>query len=340
MNPINYICLIWVEKNFSPYRRVYSFLSLLLLLLLTTGCMKEDYSWCPENKHETVLELLFEYTNSGGNNKFKEELHRIDIVLFDENHTLYQQVRLNQTDLDTTNSASLNVEPGTYYVVGWGNIANNSLMAELSSVNIFERSVILHQTTTSIDSLYYAPDLRGTERFTIDPEDEYFHYKVVVAPNDMTYHTLPFMTAFHTINVFIKGLKDMENPDIIYPEVQINNLPSRYNYLLEYPEEEKNNFKNKSRLVYYEQQPLLFATSLIPHFKNENDIFIRVVRNIDGQEKIDNLNLTEFLAKEKISIQDGASQVINIEFEYGGNDHLIGITLPDWIGQSVNPSFE
>lgn len=64
----------------------------MLLVALTTGCIKEDLDSCDTN-------LIFRYFGDGTKDIFPEKIEKVDLYVYSENGALVETIGLNQGDL-------------------------------------------------------------------------------------------------------------------------------------------------------------------------------------------------------------------------------------------------
>lgn len=122
----------------------------MLLVVLATGCIKEDLDSCDTN-------LIFRYFGDGTKDIFPKKIEKVDLYVYSENGALIETIGLNQGDLRRYQGTPLNLPAGKYRVVCWGNTKNDTRIDQPMALNTalvaaphyFTREII-----TTNDSLY------------------------------------------------------------------------------------------------------------------------------------------------------------------------------------------
>ena len=122
----------------------------MLLVVLATGCIKEDLDSCDTN-------LIFRYFGDGTKDIFPEKIEKVDLYVYSENGALIETIGLDQGDLRRYQGTPLNLPAGKYRVVCWGNTKNDTRINQAMALNTalvaaphyFTREII-----TTNDSLY------------------------------------------------------------------------------------------------------------------------------------------------------------------------------------------
>ncbi|MDR1499384.1 MAG: FimB/Mfa2 family fimbrial subunit [Tannerellaceae bacterium] len=84
-----------------------------------TGCINEDLSHCG-------VGIRFKYTkNVDGVDKLASEIKKINIYVFDSDSILVGEYIIDADQLDGTHTARLNIPPGRYSFVAWGNVGDD-----------------------------------------------------------------------------------------------------------------------------------------------------------------------------------------------------------------------
>lgn len=96
--------------------------TVVLLFLLASSCMKEKKYDCG-----ATLRLSFSYTfNADGRERLREEVSRVHLYLFDRAGYLYSSTVLDVEEFDDSRSVVVDVDPGEYTAVAWGNLDSGS----------------------------------------------------------------------------------------------------------------------------------------------------------------------------------------------------------------------
>lgn len=139
----------------------------LLSLLYCSGCIDEDTSNCPPA--DASVDLYFSYTlNEEQKDLFEKEVHHLDLYFYDDKHTFIRKHSLRQDTLDLGKHLSLQMSPGQYNLVVWGNANNTSdytcaQAQQLEDMELQATACSAGGMTTTSDSLFY-----GFYRLSVD----------------------------------------------------------------------------------------------------------------------------------------------------------------------------
>ena len=133
----------------------------MLLVVLATGCIKEDLDSCDTN-------LIFRYFGDGTKDIFPEKIEKVDLYVYSENGALIETIGLDQGDLRRYQGTPLNLPAGKYRVVCWGNTKNDTRIDQAMALNTalvaaphyFTREIITTNDGKSPESLRL-PGLAG-----------------------------------------------------------------------------------------------------------------------------------------------------------------------------------
>lgn len=107
-------------KRYQPYSKIIHYFFLWAILITSHGCTDEDLAECGE------VEVRFRYTNHVyGSDRFSEEVRRITLYLFDSKGLFVSQFSDEGDHLDENYSVLLDVPPGEYSFVVWGNLCEH-----------------------------------------------------------------------------------------------------------------------------------------------------------------------------------------------------------------------
>lgn len=117
------------------------------LMLLLSGCIKDDYANCP-----MAVNLRFVYTlNMDNAERFAEQVTHTDLFIYDESGILYGTQRVETSSMTPAApegmATSLRLLPGKYTIVAWSNL-NATDYDVLTQSNLAHMQVQLKQTAT------------------------------------------------------------------------------------------------------------------------------------------------------------------------------------------------
>jgi len=299
--------------------------------------VKEDLDDCPDDSDYNLV-LLFEYLDADGNDVFAGRINNIDVAIYDENHDLYQWINVDEVVSDPERIKRLKVDPGIYYIDSWANdvsFRQNRMLIPEGEDDLDHMHMYNSFSTSSCDQLHFAPDLRKLEEGE-DPEDLRL-YVVEVAPEGTTLHTLSYMGAYHTIEVYLKGFPEIETGETDQITVSITHLARYYDSFLHH-EEEDMVYRTNAIDITVDEELLGFSSFHVPHFENDSEITIEIDGLYDsGRPYHFSVTMNEALRILEMIVIDGGLQTIPIVIEF--KDTFVELILPDWLVIDVEPGY-
>ncbi len=318
----------------------------LLVSLFFYSCVKEDLDDCPDDSSPGKLLLSFEYLDPKGSpldeegyEIFSTRVQTIDILLYDAEEKLYQWLSCDEVIHSENRRKELIVEPGEYYVIGWANnLTHRNDFTTVFPEKTLSDSYIYHDRPETADPLHYAPDRRAVENRSLhgvglEP--------VVIEPDNTTEHTVSFMSAHRTLNVYLRGFPEIETDDE-NPVVSVSQLASYYdNFLGRGAESARFTLRAASQHIFNsvlgDRELLGFATYYVPHFDNENNVTLHIDRPSLAipQEPIV-LKMTDILEKLEVEVEDGDDLVLNVLIELSSDGTYVQVKVPEWLVKGVD----
>lgn len=303
---------------------------LLMAVLLTFGCdILEDRGDCPDtpSKHELILH--FSNIDKEGSDIFGSTVSKVDIFLFDQEDRLIEQFEAPAEELKKNQSATLNIEPGIYRIVCWGNAHENSFYdTELGRVvheNHIDRGAELIEGDIKGDPRYYAPfDTLTPQRFEVLPR--------VVNEVDVRMRAAHVKMQFKVIG-YKESTGKSDNPYI-----EVSNLYPRYNFLLRQPQERSVDYivqtvdeQNRTRGT---TKDVSYAKLNTPRFGSKNPIMINL-RASPTSEPLYSFDLEKELADSGIEVELELELTLYFEIVFNGSD--ISVSIEAWSANELNP---
>lgn len=298
-------------------------ITILLLAIAFTGCIKDDRSDCPP---EYNLEFLFEYTTAP-NTAFTDLIKSVDLLLFDAETYFIKHQRSTEVDLEAFQGMRFYLPPGKYYAVAWANVGNNSSFSDFTSTTkLFSQCSlqIAEQVRDGGDPVFYAPK-KGVSSGT-----ELALYEVNVLPDRSTVKLLDFVKAHRTINVWIYGYEESGLGETIQPTVNAEKLCNMYDFYFA----ALNSYRDYTKQTHVEKRSgedydLSTFYSALGEIVSESDID---VNRTSDNELVYSLNLKQFVKDNNIT---DTSQ-IDVLITFAG-DMNITVTVPQWTNKPVQP---
>lgn len=300
---------------------------MLLILMLFTGCFKQDYSLCVVEENCVLLFELEEATRSTG---FSSTITSVNVALFDKDGNLVTRERVDKGQLDAFQGVRLTVTPGLYYAVAWGNVTNS---VELSTVNgtCFGESYLkVTSDESGCGNLYYAPAKEiGIVNSVAGYTPDYSLYEVNVKANEVTRKTLLFTRASRSVSVYIKGFDECT-------DVLLADAPDQYDYYLRTHSTRKDYSQKHGRVVYKPTGELLDAASYrIPITPFDEAVNINLLdESLAADNILYSLNLKQWLKENESKIKDPLKIDILISRYVNGT---VSAEVVNWSDSQVDP---
>lgn len=280
----------------------------MLLVVLATGCIKEDLDSCDTN-------LIFRYFGDGTKDIFPEKIEKVDLYVYSENGALIETIGLDQGDLRRYQGTPLNLPAGKYRVVCWGNTKNDTRINQAMALNTalvaaphyFTREII-----TTNDSLYIGS--RDIEIFQDASNTD----------------TVYFSSSHIKMYLELDGLEDAVWTDGTSPiEIEVGNLSPTVDFAKTFSKE---NVSYRPIVKKEENTPGYKSRFNVLRFNDKNSIYINLVSK-ETNKTIYTLNLKDFMQYNQISV-DGINEVtIGIRFRFNGTS----VTVQPWDEEVIKP---
>lgn len=309
-------------------RLFYLFFGLFSVLAFN-GCIDDDYEDCPTDIENNFV-IKFRYVSNESGELFIKKIKKVDVFVFRENG---EYVMSQDADIDAlTNFAgvSLNLEPGNYRIVCWGNASSKSFVSPLSTSSLMKDAFVcnmsLRNGTSAIDgdTLYYALD-----NTVLSPS-----LKVTTVSETIIERILDFRRAFIKVQVYVKGLVDKDTQgNLLAPIVEMTEVPSTYNFEMQ-AIGTPIRYLNTSVFENISGEKIASITFNTLRFKDDNPINIQIKKSSDGST-ITSIGLTDFMKKNNITVEGKEEAVIPILVEY--KEASVEISVPEWWQIPVTP---
>lgn len=304
--------------------RRYLAAALLILSGALSGCIEEDWSLCEDDN----CVLLYLYQDESGADLFADNIHSVDLMVFDGEGYITALYQSAQEELDRLRGVSIFLEPGDYYVVAWANLTDRT------------RTAVTTLTGSSLDisdgesgaPVYYAPYKNAVTRSVTRSDDEMNLYRITVPQSGIIERELYFTRAHRSINIYIKGYEDpVYGPDPRM-KVEITHLAYAYDFLLR--------VEPLRRTHISVTEPLETPAGIIsgtrvntPYQEIEDEINIRIT-TAGGEAICPDINLKEYLVSIGQPLDALSVHQVDILLVY--EDGALTITVPDWDEEVVD----
>lgn len=300
-------------------------ISLLLLLsaLVLVGCIDDDLSSCP-NHILNNLRLEFFHTDDKGVDLFKNNIHDVEIFVYDLNGLFVTKKHIDKQKLNNFAGTDIGLSPGSYRIVIWANTFDKTQIYKPEKGSFFSDARVnfglpnAQGVSTGGDPLYYAS-----------------YYTANVKSPSLDTATIKFRSAHVKIEVYIKGFIDNSSGgQALLPIVEITDIYAGYNFDLE-PFDPSIIYKDISTNKTKEGNQLAAAEFYTPLFE-ENKLTKVIIRKQSDGSVVTIINLEDFIKDNNIVITGVTTQVvipIFIEYKQGA----VNIKLAEWKETPVKP---
>ena len=316
-------------------------LPLFCLLLVTSGCLKESESVCIR-ENTTLLFHLLDLTTQADIFPQYQYIHSVDAYIFNDAKKMVKHRRFEEAELKKFPGWKLDLPPGDYYAVCWGNADDNSQLRSFTpSITTFDEGYIEIPpgVTTGGNPIYYAPykvhpnsragadSATGSKSGTkvIDPNMVDHAFTVLFQRHNVK--DMYFVCAHRTINVYIMGYSSSSAP----ATVTGTGLCAEYNFRYE-SQNDYRNFTQTAQGVTTPSGPGLLVTFYVG-FSEINSNMNFILRNGPGGAILQEVNLRQFLLDNNMLYNYGNTIDIVIQFY----DLGVSVTIPTWGNVPVEP---
>ncbi|GEM_PF-3032513 len=286
-------------------------LGICLLVLLVSGCIKENLDDCPEG----LYKVWFLYYDDGATSRVvKENVH---VYLFHPDGSFVREYIRTEPELDVFQGIELDIEPGIYEMVCWTNQTELSAVVGagglLDEHFLYQSDYLSGQPIADFDSLYYG---RKTIR---------------VPPRIFGRDTIYFRSAHIRMEVYIEGLNlSTRAVNDSNGWLAVRNVPVGYDFSMQLTSERPDMFPDWTDRT---GSGRLQAAFNLLRFKNENDIIIDIY-NGNGT-RVYAIDLEEFLQANNIDVEIRDDLTIPIYVRFSGP--YVHLSVDEWNSEVVVP---
>jgi len=303
----------------------------LLFLLFTTGCIREDMHDCRlEKGNITVHFSLKDQTN---NQIFLSVVDNVALFVYDMDGKLVTRNVISKNELSIFSGKHLQLTPGTYIVIAGANITdtysklitNNERPFHDIDQNYLLNAVPVNGVVENSDPLYYAPKNRSVP------------LTVTVPAAGSAEVTAEFRHAHVKVDITVEGYDHLSSRATADPlRVELTDITSRYCFGM-VAHGDRVNYVRYAKNTDFDNK--VFNTLFnIPVFNKSTTTHIRVT-NSAGELIVSPISLRELLGDtiEYDEIQYLPVKIVFTE-ENGSFKATVVVDLPEWGGDDVKPN--
>lgn len=280
----------------------------MLLVVLATGCIKEDMEPCDVN-------LIFRYLGDGTKDIFPEKIEKLDLYVYGESEALIETISLDQGDLKRFQGTSLILPAGKYRVVCWGNSESNTLLKQVSALS----------TAVAAAPHYFTKELIATN------DSLYFGSRTIeIFQDNSSADTVYFSSSHIKMRIELDGLEDVATGDGYSPvEIEVGNLKPAVDFTNTFSSEKVSYWP----IVFRENETSSFKSRFnVLRFNDDNNVYIKIIDKASHQT-IYTLQLKDFMKENQITVDGINEATIGIRFRFNGTS----ITVSPWDEEVITP---
>lgn len=293
------------------------------LLLISIGCKPvfEDRSHCAECGNVVID---FQYLIENNTDLFAENINQVEVAVFDSKGDFVMRKTITKESLDAFQGVRLNLDPGQYRMVCWGNVTEKVIYPDLTGKNIqdilIEHIDLEKKTSENGEQLFYAPYIKDITK----PEQDIFTFNIL---DDRTVinETLNFTAAYNTLEVYVTHANET-------PVIEVENLAGKYTFDM-LPSFLEMSYRQTPQLINTSKGEQIGAIFYIPQFLKDNNILVNIITSNYTWE----INLNDFIEANDIATNPTIHNLIRIQVTY--IDGNITVNVPNWDNKPVTPEF-
>lgn len=290
-------------------------LSILLVVLTMSGCIKEDLSDCPP-----AFNALLSFKYTGDNNDegmFAKMIDGVNLYVFDKSGQFVIKQEINKSALIRFQGTQLNLNPGEYTIVCWGNLFEDT---KVSNLDVFDSAVVNHPNYNVVGKL-------------IPTNDHLYYgkYHITVPQSGVVSGEILFKGAHINMEIFVQGL-GLSGQKELYPVIEVRNLMPQYGFDMENRQPMQTTYQ--PNISYDEKLIASTAYFQVLRFADDNPVVIDIINPVTKEIKA-SINLKDFMLTEGIAIDDKNEITISMLIEFA--DLGIKITVPNWEDTDITP---
>lgn len=279
----------------------------LLLLILSSACIKEDQEDCG-------IYVYFSYLGDINKEIFPQKIASVNLYVYDESGVLVKTSTFDREELRLSQGTMLDLPNGNYHLVCWGNAREETRInehASLRSALVAAPHYFTKEIITTNDSLYF-----GMKDITIQGNGE---------ERDTVY----FNSSHIKMRVEIVGLEDREEMPL---QVTVGNLSPTVDFA--------RNFSTKKEFYHPITKKVAGTGSSearfnVLRFNDDNDVYVDLTDK-ETNQVVYHLNLKDFMQKNQITVDGINEAFVGIRFKVNG----LSVTVSPWEEENIKPGIE
>lgn len=321
--------------------RFFSVVLLLFSVILLNSCIREDSDSClPKDVNNLILN--FDYLDSQGADIFLRTIHRVDVFVYDVEQRLVYRQTVDQASLNVYDGIGLNLAPGTYKIVCWGNDMNRTIFGGVDLGDLFADASLSYSILNPEDdiayggeALYYASKIESVadkqlSTVTISEQE---------GKTEAEIRKIYFNCAHIKIDIYIEGFEDYTaEGKSLAPFIELTHLPASYNFDMQLSDSYVSDLDTASYRTIDGKQ--LAVSSFYTPFFDENTPIQVLIKKQSDSSTITTISLREFIKENNIKLENNHEVVIPLFMEYKYISSKVSIGLPTWKQIPIEPELQ
>jgi len=318
-----------------------------LILVALSSCLKENYDDCFDSSSGVILN--YKLVERGKSNKdiFRNYINDVTMMIYDEDGKYVKSTRINESALNSFQGAKLNLSPGDYQIICFGNVKDNTLLEGYGKNTRIQDGLIRYKTvednkTYDGEEVFAAP--RSAPGSGSSGSFQPGLFNLTVLPDSIIEDTINF-TPFHRhVEVYVQGY---DEDGELYPRIELTDITYGYDFKFqtlrdEHQIERRISLEKTCTGSYSPTGPIAVSTFCTSYFDNDCSIDVMVKNPSSGNIKT-TVNMKKFLADNNVVLDDYLTDqnetTIRILVTILNDTGEIKITLPTWETKPVDPEY-
>ncbi len=290
-------------------------MTLTVAVALAAGCIRDDRSDCT-----CSVDLSFLYYGDGTSDIFPTKVDKVNLYVYSSANVLVEEHTYNKSALSERQGAHLDLMPGDYHIVLWGNAFDNTTVkTDWASASVSEPAWTKADSYVGTDSLYFSCiDLNVPTTLVDVNETCYFDCSHI----DMHVKVTGFVGAFEEDGTLITSIT--LNHTNCPAWTDFNNVPSTADLCEVNPPASADPDDSSAYIFTYNVLRFKEADPTTLEIKDQNG---NVAYTVD---------LAQFIADNAIALDDVQEAEVRVEISLNG----VTVEVIEWIVEEVTPGFD
>ena len=312
------------------------FAALACSLFFSGGCIGENLENCPEPRN---VFFDFIYPDETDQDIFGQRVQKVELLIFDEAGNYICHESIPQEQLVQFAGTQMYLPPGTYRIVGWGNVLENARLDEPHPEwNVDNISVSHNHDGSDIvsgyDPLHYAPRRcrENPSWGASGPNPD--RLLLLEVPQQGSIHETIRFTCAHTVIDLV--VKDWDDRDGVAPNepphLELTGVPAEYSFLLD--TEGTIRYRKTASYKRSDEENEAHVQFYSALLDENDDVGIQLLHPVTDEVLME-IDLTEFLQKNNIDLYGMFEPQVTVIIDFPTG--TVTVKVNDWSGTEIFP---